>query len=424
MKWIGLLGLILLYGLSAEASSEMIIPCRIQVQPVFFVPQGEADSTKEQQFKLQKYIKLTQLCYRKMLNGKETFELSKKDILIYQSQHPLEYYKKEDQKSLSLLPVRELFEAYGYNRFTCPYVYVIVFMNSKEDFPAGGGRPFNRGFNNGGGLVYLSSYGLEHNSHFQSTLLHELGHGFGLVHIDAYGYDMNTNFSIMSYNFDNWWDGFKVKKRAGILIPEDLRALNYNKRVFPDFHFDPATDIPKGYKISNLVVLLAPPDDIPEEKPFAIITQSNCPELLGSKTQNVVHKQILTFDFPKTEKGIKGFDADSMWMTKVTAAQWGTLDIHFPIGVVLTKICLHAGCGENLYAIKKIKLQTIQGEKVSDLAETSISAPNTFVSFEACSTDHLRLSFQASDEGTVILRGIRFFSKDCEIFCPDYPIFD
>ena len=418
-------GLVLLYGLSADILSETIIPCRIQVQPVFFVPQGEAEPTKEEQLKLKKHIKLTQLCYQKMLNRKDAFDVSEKNIPIHRSQHPLDYYKREDSKGISLLPVRELFEAYGYNRFTCPYVYVIVFMNSKEDFPAGGGRPFNRGFNNGGGLVYLSSYGLNYNQHFQSTLLHELGHSFGLVHVDAYGYDMKTNPSIMSYNLDNWWDGFKVKKRAGDLIPEDLRALNYNKRVFPDFHFDSAMDIPKGYKISRLVVLLAPPDDIPDEKPFAVVAQSDCPELLDSQTQNVVHKQILSANLSKTEKDIKGFDADSMWMTKASSSSWGTLDIRFPVEVMLTKICLHSGCGGGLYPLRRIKLYAVQnGKETLIVPETTVAGPDRFVSFQSCSTDHLRLFFQGDDEGTIIFRGIRFFSKDCEIFCPDYPIFD
>lgn len=414
--------LVFAFVLSSLSLSETIIPCRIQVQPVFFVPQGESQPTQEQQFKLQKYLKLTQSCYKQMLGGKDTFELSQSNPLIYQSQHPLEYYKKGE--GIARLPVRELFDAYGYNRFTCPYVYVIVFMNSKEDFPAGSGCPFNRGFNNGGGLVYLSSYGLKHNTHFQSTLLHEIGHGFGLVHIDAYGYDMNTNLSIMSYNKDNWWDGFKVKKRAGILTPEDLRALNYNKRIFPNFHFDPATDIPKGYKISKSVIMLVSPDEIPEEKTFFITTQSGCPELLGSKVQNVVHKLILPFEYPNTEKDIKGFNANEMWMTTVPAGQWGTLDIQLPIEVPLTKICLHAGCGGNLYGIKKVKLQAIQGQKVSDLAELTITSPDMFIAFKPCSTDHLRLSFQTGDEETVVLRGIRFFTKDCEVLCPDYPIFD
>lgn len=210
MKRTILLWSILFCSISAEILSDTVIPCRIQVQPVFFITQGEAEPTREQQFKLQKHILLAQTCYRKMLNGEDTFEISEKGILIHRSQHPLEFYKNEGKMS-TCLPVSELFAAYGYNRFTCPYIYVIVFMNSKEDFPAGGGRPFNRGFNNGGGLVYLSSHGLD-NSHFQSTLLHELGHSFGLVHIDAYGYDMNANLSIMSYNKDNWWDGFKVKE--------------------------------------------------------------------------------------------------------------------------------------------------------------------------------------------------------------------
>jgi hypothetical protein len=78
------------------------------------------------------------------------------------------------------------------------------------------------------------------------------------------------------------------------------------------------------------------------------------------------------------------------------------VEIHFPIEVPLAKICLHAGCGGNLYAMKKIKLQAVEGDKVSDLAQTAVVGPDTFISFESCSTNHLRLSIQAGEEGAVM----------------------
>ena len=65
---------------------------------------------------------------------------------------------------MSYAPVTEIFKTGGWNRFNCPYVLFIITMNAKKNFPTGAGRTFNEGFNSGGGLVYMSSYNLDHHS--------------------------------------------------------------------------------------------------------------------------------------------------------------------------------------------------------------------------------------------------------------------
>ncbi len=94
-------------------------------------------------------------------------------------------------------------------------------MNPNDGWPAGGGRPFNGGFNTGGGIVIMSSNGLDRAPNFQSTLQHELGHAFGLPHVDVYGYDMQTNMSMMSYNPSHHTNGFEPSATPGRFIPED-----------------------------------------------------------------------------------------------------------------------------------------------------------------------------------------------------------
>lgn len=164
----------------------------------------------------------------------------------------------------------ELFDYFHVNRFQCPYIFMVIVMNSSENFPRGGGIPFNGAVNTGGGFVAMSSYKLDNTPgnipEFQTTLQHELGHSFGLVHPSVYGYDNYTNESIMSYNLDHHWNGFEPPVNQGILIPEDLRILAKNKLVFPKFYFNEERDIPDNYQISDRIVYLGSmilPNDFP-----------------------------------------------------------------------------------------------------------------------------------------------------------------
>ena len=139
-----------------------------------------------------------------------------------------------------------------------PATRVVLVANPKDNYPVGGGRTINGGLNSGGGFMFIASSELRRNKHFQATLQHELGHAFGLPHPDVYGYDLRANPSIMSYNPANFTDGFRPSRRPGVLIPEDRRALALNKRVFAKATFDPARDLPKGYKLFPKVVPLGP----------------------------------------------------------------------------------------------------------------------------------------------------------------------
>jgi hypothetical protein len=192
-----------------------------------------------------------------MLNGRDTFEISLGTTEIYHSRNPLDYYRNKPESGVPWC-LDELFDHFGCDRNTCPYIYVIVFANEKNDDPIGGGRNFNGDFNRGGGLVIMSLYALRNAPNFQSTLRHELGHAMGLVHVEEYGYDMNNNDSIMSYNTKHYTNYFSDSNAPGIFIPEDIRSLAKNKRVFQKLTFDESNDVPKGYKISEKNTALGP----------------------------------------------------------------------------------------------------------------------------------------------------------------------
>jgi len=145
-------------------------------------------------------------------------------------------------------------------------VFLLIMVHPCGNVPMGVGAPLNGEFNRGGGFVVMSSVGLERQPNWQASLRHELGHAFGLRHVDAYGYSMETSPSIMSYNPDHATDGFNPSMTPGELIPEDLRALALNQRVFPGLEFRAASDAPVAYGLHPLAPLA--PGSFLDESPW------------------------------------------------------------------------------------------------------------------------------------------------------------
>ncbi|MGL6073097.1 MAG: hypothetical protein ACRC8S_02930 [Fimbriiglobus sp.] len=225
-------GWLLVLGVGVASGQSAIPPRTVSILPVFFVPKGAEKPTEEQTKKLQRHLEWSQTRYKELLRNQGTFAIEAKPH-VYQSERELAFYRADSEGGASLY-VSELLEDLKTNRFTCPYVLLVVVMNPKDDFPVGGGRPLNGGINTGGGIIQLSSYSLDRVPNFQSTLQHELGHSFGLPHVDVYGYDMKTNDSLMSYNPKHYTKQFTPSETPGQLNAEDLRALAMNQRVFPN----------------------------------------------------------------------------------------------------------------------------------------------------------------------------------------------
>jgi len=223
----------------------------VEVLPIFFVASDVDGPTANETQLFQKHLSIAQSRFEQMLKSRDTFRTSLDSPIIYKSKNNLEYFTKSDDMGAAKFVV-ELLEYYNINRYNVPYVFLVVVMNPYDSFPVGGGRPINGGFNRGGSIVIMSSLTLNGKvGWFQSTLQHELGHSFGLPHVLGYGYDTLTSDSIMSYNPNHQWDGLNLPAEQGILIPEDLKALDKNKLVFPNFYFNSETDIPPDYEVKN-----------------------------------------------------------------------------------------------------------------------------------------------------------------------------
>ena len=123
------------------------LPKQIDVLPVFFVAKGEALPTKEQKSLLMKHAKMSQERYRELLG--DTFRIAKKQPDVYRARQPFAFYKQADGGAP--LYVGDLLEHYGFHLFNCPYIFLILVMNPREDYPTGGGRPCNGGYATGCG---------------------------------------------------------------------------------------------------------------------------------------------------------------------------------------------------------------------------------------------------------------------------------
>jgi hypothetical protein len=231
------------------------LPDRVFVKPVFLVPTDAQPPSDEYKQLLVRHLEWTQRRYRELLLGRDTFSLATGDLpLVLRGKHSSEWYKATSDQGAEAV-VLELFEHDKMDRFSCPFIYVVLFVGT-DQWPAGGGTPFNGHVNTGGGLVVLAAEGLVKNTGFQSCLQHEIGHAFGLVHADANGFDMRGSESLMSYNPAHHTKGFEPSATPGKLLPEDLRLLSFNRRVFPAFTLEPDRDFPSGYQLNPQIALL------------------------------------------------------------------------------------------------------------------------------------------------------------------------
>jgi hypothetical protein len=380
-------------------------PRRVAIMPVFLVPKGEKQPTKDQMSRFMRHLELSRNRYYEMLSKRDTFTMAKSSPEIVQEKYPISYYRdgeKGDRGRGS-----ELLEHFKVNRFHCPYIFVCIVMNSKEDYPIGGGRPLNGGFNRGCGYAHFSSYALDRHAKFQSTLQHELGHAFGLPHVDeGYGYDQENNDSIMSYNKAHRWSGFSPPKTPGILIPEDIRGLALNRRAFPNLRFDPSKDIPSGYKIAGIVGLACP--EIHGQPSYKVEVRTDSGEDYQSKVTNIVSGRI--------NENITKFDRFRMWHSKRTDTGWVSVEITFPLAVNLSRVSVHSQHSGKDHPAKAVRILAKTGNDFREVLAQELRDVDQVVSFPSTRAQAWRFFFKAGPSGYVVIRGLQFFSEDREVF--------
>lgn len=358
------------------------------------------------------HLRLTQERYREMLGGHSTFELARRKAYVYDAEHDLAHYKSLTQGGAPQYTI-ELLKHFGVDRFTCPYAFVIVVVNPNGGYPNGGGRPINGGINLGGGIVIMSSLGLEEHRNFQSTLEHELGHSFGLLHVKAYGYSMRTNDSIMSYMKAHHSKGFELSETPGVLIPEDIRVLALNERVFSDLRFDPVRDLPEGYKLARIGWM--GPMDLPGQAPYAVKATSASPATCESRASTIVQNRI------RPNRSDVKFDRGTMWVAEADEAGWTSAEIEFPFPVTLSRMAVHSQICGITHEATAVRVERNDGESYHTVVEQPLRSPDAQVTFDPVVSQAWRLHFKAVKSGQVLIRGLQFFDGQEEVFPPFVP---
>ena len=387
-------------------------PDRVRVLGVFFRPTDQPLPSAKVQGSLMDHLRLTKERYLEMLGERDTFELADEKAHLYDAKHDLAHYRASPQGGAPEYTA-ELLSHYRVNRFTCPFVFVTLVVNPNGGFPNGGGRPINGGLDLGGGIVIMSSRGLERRANFQSTLEHELGHSFGLLHVNAYGYSMRENDSIMSYRKAHHSKGLQLSKMPGILIPEDLRALALNKRVFPKLTFDRARDIPQGYKMARIRWL--GPMQIPGQLPAAVKATSTSAAELKSRPSAIVQNHIRP-----NRRDVK-FDRGTMWVARAGESGWTWSEVEFPFTVTLDRVAIHSQICGITHEATATRVEVKRDDAFAAVTAQALSSPDAQVTFDSTMGRIWRLHFKAGRSGKVLIRGLRFFDHDDEIFPPFVP---
>jgi hypothetical protein len=398
---------------NAEAA---VLPARtVKVLPIFFVPEGAAPPTEKQAKDFMRHVEWARKRYAELLPGHVTFGVAAKKPLVVQGSQKLEYYRARPDWGAPDYAA-ELLAHLKCTRFNCPYVMLVLVMNPVDDYPGGLGQPVNGGFNTGGSIVLLPSSGLDKYPILQSSMQHELGHGFGLPHVDVFGYDMRNNESLMSYNAKHHTNGFTPSPTPGKFIPEDIRALALNHRVFPKLRFDPDKDVPKGYKISKRVIGLGRMNITGLPDGVQVSTKSG-------EEDGCTADRILIGPLTPVEKGVTPeFDPDTMWRSGKTPTGWVSIQVTLPAEVALTKFLLHTMPPGHPEAVRKVRASVLEPDgSYRVVAEKDVKTADDTLAVRKTRATVWRFEFQTDPGKAVLIRGLEFFSGSAQIFPPLLP---
>jgi hypothetical protein len=393
---------------------QFVPPDRIRVLPVFLVPRGQRPPTPDHSARFMRHVKWAQTWFRNGLSGRDSFELAKDVPDVVRLKKPIEFYKQLPKGQSAGHFVSELLDHYGFSRFKCPYIFCLVVMNPSERWPIGGGRTINGGINRGGGMLQISSFALDKIPNIQSTLRHEIAHACGLPHVAIYGYDMKTNSSVMAYNTSHRTNGLKEAQHPARLIPEDLRALALNPRVFPKLTFDAAQDLPSGYRLFPQVPLIGPMK-LPDHPNFGPILTTPSGEVNGSKV-TFVNREIL----PSTGPGIT-FRPRYMWASMKQPNGKIVLNVSFPSEIRLSSIIIHSQHSGKYNKAKSIVIEARINEDFQRVTAQPLEQADERVSFPRTTAQDWRLIFSADSSQRICLRGLQYFFDETQVFPPWVP---
>lgn len=387
-------------------------PRQVSIFPVFFVASDQPNPPPAEAETLQRHLSWAQHWFNSQLGRASTFRIYSDQAYLYRGRHPLAHYVSQPPGKRAPLHLIELLEHFKLTRFNCPFVFVAIV--DKLDERPNGGRPLNSGFNGGGGIVQMARKGLMGHGSFQGVLRHELGHSFGLQHVTLYDYDMKTNRSVMSYNHASRPKGWKESRTPQILIPEDIRALALNDRVFPNLTFDPRRHVPRGYSISPKMRAFSP-IPLPGHPEDQVEIESLSGDSQGSRAKNLVRKQIVPNKRSTTSKQGINYDNKSMWHSDDTGTEYRSVNVTFPVETRLTAIRIHSQHSGRIHPVTAFRAAALDNNETMAV-DTPITSDNQLVTFPSAKSRKWRLDFKPGKSGKVALRGLQFYFNETELY--------
>ena len=386
-------------GVNAQGWRETPFPPKqVSVRPVFLVPQGAPQPTADQSAALLRHIQKAQDRYKEMLLGITTFSLES-TIAVLPLSRPVNFYRNQAEDGVPEM-TGEVLDHLKVSRFSCPWVFVMILINPSDQYPSGGGRPINGGINSGGGVVVMSSFALDGNRNFQSTLQHELGHAFGLPHVDSYGRNMQNDSSLMSYNPKHHTNGYSTAERPGVLVSQDIAALAKNKSIFPDLRIE---------MTGNEITL--GPMEIPGHPSATPKVTTSDGETYSSAVARIFQREVIASVGP----GLT-YNNLRMWHSRTSQTGWVGLNIEFPVDIALSRIRLHTQHSGIYHIATQARIYTVAADgSKQQILDQPLMAADAEVIFPRTENKRWRIELKAGESMQVVVRGIRFFDKDNEV---------
>ncbi len=185
--------------------------------------------------------------------------------------------------------------------------------------------------------------------------------------------------------------------------------------MFPKLRFDPAKDVPAGYRMAGRIVPLGPMT-IPNQPDGPKFTTESGEEF-GTKVANLASGPVAP-----NKKGKVTFDAATMWQSAKAGTGWVAVEVAFPCAVELTHVGGHSQHSGEYNAATAVRV-AVPGAtgKFRQVARVVLKSPDERVSVSKAKSRVWRFEFQAGASRAVTLRGLQFFAGADELFPPLIP---
>ncbi len=152
---------------------------------------------------------------------------------------------------------------------------------------------------------------------------------------------------------------------------------------------------------------------------YAIDVQTNAGASFGSKVENCVVGYFRPSPGPEIT-----YDAGSMWSSDPVSTT-ATLDLTFPFPVELTRIRLYSGHSDQYHPVLSFSCSIPDaGSALRTLATSTLQGFDGEVSFSATESQRWHLELTPGESKMVVVRGLRFYSGETEIFPPQLCLVD